>query len=175
MNIKDNFSLFRMIEFPHIITLLNLVSGMTSILFAVAREYKLACIFMLVAVFFDFIDGKMARYMKKVTALGKELDSLCDVVSFGAAPVVLAFQTTKNIGEGWIFAVIIYIVFLAAGALRLARFNLKENHHYEGMPITVNGVVIPIFYFAGLTMWYPFIFLVSAIFMVSAFKIKKFI
>ena len=175
MNIKDNFSIFRMIEFPHVLTLLNLTSGIISALFAVAGQYRLACIFMIVAVFFDFIDGKMARSMKKVTALGRELDSLCDIVSFGVAPVILAYQTTKNIGEGWIFAAIIYIVFLAAGALRLARYNLKDIPHYEGMPITVNGLVVPIFYFAGLTSWYPFIFLVSAVFMLSAFRIKKFI
>jgi CDP-diacylglycerol--serine O-phosphatidyltransferase len=154
---------------------MNITSGMISILFSVSREYKLACIFMLIAVFFDFIDGKAARYMKKVTKLGVELDSLCDLVSFGVAPVVLAFQTTKNIGEGWIFAAIIYIVFLAAGALRLARFNIKQLDHFEGMPITINGIIIPVFYFAGLTSWYPFIFLLSAIFMVSAFRIRKII
>lgn len=175
MNIKDNFSLFRMIEFPHVLTLLNLISGIVSALFAVVGQYRLACVFMLIAVFFDFIDGKMARYLKKCTPLGRELDSLCDIVSFGVAPVILAFQTTKNIGDGWIFAAIIYLIFLAAGALRLARFNLKEMHHYEGMPITVNGIIVPVFYFLGLTTWYPFIFLVSAIFMVSAFRIKKFI
>ena len=175
MNIKDNFALFQMIEFPHVLTLLNLLCGMISILFAVAQEFKLAAVFMLVAVFFDMIDGKIARYMKKTTNLGKELDSLCDIVSFGAAPVVLAFQTTKGIGEGWIFAAIIYMVFLAAGALRLARFNLKETKHFEGMPITLNGVIVPIFFFIGLTSWYPFIFLVSAILMISAFRIKKFI
>jgi len=175
MNIKDNFRLLTLIEFPHVLTLLNITSGMISILFSVSKEYTLACSFMLAAVFFDMIDGKVARYMKKTTILGRELDSLCDIVSFGAAPVVLAFQTTKNIGQGWIFAVIIYLVFLLAGALRLARFNMKELHHFEGMPITVNGVVVPLFYFFGLTSWYPFIFLVSSILMVSAFKLKKFI
>ncbi|MBW2964556.1 CDP-diacylglycerol--serine O-phosphatidyltransferase [Candidatus Woesearchaeota archaeon] len=175
MNIKENFSIFRMIEFPHVLTLLNLICGMISILFAVAKQYRLAAVFMIVAVFFDFIDGRMARYMKKVTPMGKELDSLSDIVSFGAAPVVLAYQTTTNIGEGWIFAAIIYMVFLAAGALRLARFNVKEATYFEGMPITVNGIVVPLFYFLGLTSWYPFIFLVSAIFMISAFRIKKFI
>ncbi|MBW2972482.1 CDP-diacylglycerol--serine O-phosphatidyltransferase [Candidatus Woesearchaeota archaeon] len=174
MNVKENFVIFQMIEFPDVLTLLNLISGMISILFSVAGEYKLAAILMLVAVFFDLIDGRIARYMKKATPVGRELDSLCDIVSFGAAPVVLAFQTTKNIGEGWIFAAIIYIVFLAAGALRLARFNIKELNYFEGMPITMNGLVIPIFYFVGLTSWYPFIFLVSAILMISAFRIKKF-
>lgn len=175
MNIRDNFSIFRMIEFPHILTLLNLICGMISILFAVAGQLRLAAVFIIVAVFFDLIDGRMARYMKKVTPLGKELDSLSDIVSFGVAPVVIAYQTTKNIGEGWIFAAIIYMVFLAAGGLRLARFNVRDATHFEGMPITVNGIIIPLFYFLGLTSWYPFIFLVSAIFMISAFRIRKFL
>jgi CDP-diacylglycerol--serine O-phosphatidyltransferase len=175
MNIKENFSLLGLIEFPHILTLLNLISGMVAILFAISGEYQIACIFILVAVFFGFIDGKMAKYMKKVSVFGKELDSICDFVSFGVAPLVIAFQTTKNIGQGWIFAVIIYTIFLAAGALRVARFNLKELDHYEGLPISVNGIVVPVFYLVGLTVWYPFIFLVSAILMISAFHVKKFI
>ena len=175
MNIKENFSIVQIIEFPHVLTLMNLLSGIISILFSISKDFKLAAIFMLVAVFFDFIDGKVARYMKKTTHLGKELDSLCDIVSFGVAPVILAFQTTRDIGQGWIFAVMIYLVFLMAGALRLARFNIKEMDHFEGLPITVNGVVVPVFYFFGLTSWYPFIFLVAAVFMISAFPIKKFI
>lgn len=173
MNLKDNFNMFEMIEFPHVLTLLNLVTGMTSIFFSISNEYKIACIFMFIAVFFDFIDGRVARYMKKVSTFGKELDSLSDIVSFGVAPVVLAFQTSKTIKEGWIFAVIIYVLFLLAGALRLARFNLKEVNYFEGMPITMNGIIIPLFYLLGLSSWYPFIFLVSAILMISAFRIKK--
>jgi CDP-diacylglycerol--serine O-phosphatidyltransferase len=175
MNIKENFSIFGMIEFPHILTLLNLLSGIISILFAVSSEYTLACIFMFVAVFFELIDGKVAKVMKKVTVFGKELGSLADLVSFGVAPIMLAFQATKNIGEGWIFAVIIYLIAAAAVGLRLARFNLRELDYFEGLPSIVNAVVVPVFYFLGLTSWYPFIFLVSAILMVSAFHVKRFI
>ena len=175
MNIKDNFKIIHMIEFPHALTLLNLACGMISVLFSISREYAVASIFMIIAVFLDMLDGRVARYMNKVTVMGKELDSLSDLVSFGVAPLVLAFQTTKNIKEGRIFAVIIYIIFLCAGALRLARFNVKELKHFEGMPITLNGLIVPVFYFLGLTGWYPFILLVSAILMISAFRIKKFI
>ena len=173
MNLKENFSIFDMINFPNVLTLLNLVSGMTSIFFSISKEYRIACIFMFIAVLFDFLDGRVARYMKKVTNLGKELDSLSDLVSFGVAPVVLAFQTSKAIKEGWIFAVIIYVLFLMAGALRLARFNLKETNYFEGMPITMNGIIIPLFYLLDLSSWFPFIFLVSSILMISAFRIKK--
>ncbi len=176
MGIKENFSIFNQIEFPSVITLLNAVSGMISILFSISRQYKYAAVFMIAAVFFDYIDGKIARLMKKETELGVELDSLSDMISFGVAPVVLAFQTTKNVGQGWIFAAIIYMLFLCAGALRLARFNItKKEKGYKGMPITINGLIVPIIYFAGITAWYPLWFLVSAILMISAFKIKKFI
>ena len=175
MDIKDNFKLITLINFPNALTLLNLGAGITSILFAASNEFFIASIFMLIAVFFDMIDGRIARFMNKETNMGKALDSICDMVSFGVAPVVLAFQTTKNIGEGGIFAAIIYVIFLAAGALRLARFNIKELKYFEGMAITLNGLIIPVFYFLGLNSWYPFVLLVSAVLMVSAFRIKKFI
>jgi CDP-diacylglycerol--serine O-phosphatidyltransferase len=173
MNIKDNFSLFGLLEFPNLLSLTNLAAGIISIFFAVSKEIKVACIFLLIAALFDFLDGRTARYLKKTTHLGKELDSLCDLVSFGVAPVIIAFETTRNIGDGWIFAIIIYVLFLAAGALRLARFNIKELPYFEGMPIGVNGIIVSFFYFIGLTSWYPFIFLVSAILMISAFRINK--
>ena len=175
MSIQENFSMFKEVEFPSLLTLLNGIAGMISILFAIANKFTFAAAFLIVAVFFDFIDGKLARIMKKETSLGMELDSLCDMVSFGVAPVVLAYQTTKT-GEGAIFAGIIYMLFFCAGALRLARFNIAKQHKfYEGMPITINGTIVPILYFVGLTKWYPLWFLVAAILMVSAFKIKKFI
>ncbi|MBW2967459.1 CDP-alcohol phosphatidyltransferase family protein [Candidatus Woesearchaeota archaeon] len=175
MNIKENFSIFGLINFPVILTLLNLVSGIVSILFAISKEYTLACLFMIVAAFFDLIDGRMADYMKQQTPMRHSLDCICDVVSFGVAPVVLAFQTTKNLGEGWIFAVIIYVILLVAASLRLARFSIsKHPGHFQGIPAVTNGVVVPVFYFIGLTSWYPLIFLVLSVFMISAFKIKRF-
>jgi len=173
MNIKDNFSLFGMIEFPDVLSLLNLLCGMISVLFAVEKEFTLAAVFMLVAVFFGLIYGRIANFMKKDTHFGRELASLAGLGSFGVAPVLLAFQTTKGIGEGWIFAAIIYMVFIAAAALRHARANLKETKYFEGMPSLVNGLIVPVFYFVGLTSWYPFIFLVSAILMISAFRLRK--
>ncbi|HII72196.1 TPA: CDP-diacylglycerol--serine O-phosphatidyltransferase [Candidatus Woesearchaeota archaeon] len=177
MGIADNFSIFKEIEFPSLLTLLNGISGMICILFAISKQYTFAAVFLLVAVFFDFIDGKLARVMKKETPLGLELDSLCDVVSFGVAPVVLAYQTTMStLGQGAIFAGIIYMLYFCAGSLRLARFNITKQHkYYEGMPITINGTIVPILFFAGLTKWYPLWFLISAVLMISAFKLKKFI
>jgi len=174
MNLKENFAIFGMIEIPSILTLLNGVCGLIAIFFAVEKEFYFAAGFMLAAGIFDFLDGRIARLMKKETLMGKELDSICDMVSFGVAPAVLAFMTTENIGQGWIFAAIIYVLYFVAAAMRLARFNVdKKEKSYKGMPSTINGVIVPILFYMGLTSWYPLWFLIAAVLMVSAFKVPK--
>jgi len=175
MKLKDNFSIFHMISLPHVLTLMNISSGVMSLFFSAAGKYTLACSFILAAVFFDGIDGKVARYMNRTTLLGKELDSLCDVVSFGVAPAFLAFQTTKALFSGWLsyLVIAVYILFVCAGALRLARFNIKNIDYFEGMPITINGVIVPLLYFMGLVEVYPIALAISAVLMISAFRIKK--
>lgn len=176
MNIKDNFNITKRFTIPNILTLLNLSCGVASIFLTTQKEFKIAAILIIVAVLFDFLDGKAARYLKSTTPFGMQLDSLSDLISFGVAPTILAFQTTTNIGQGFIFAAIIYVFFVCAGALRLARYNITRNSHgFEGMPITVNGILIPIIYFLGITSWYPLVMLISAIFMISSFKIKRYL
>lgn len=174
MNFKEIFSIFSSVEFPHVLTLAHLILGMVSILFAVANEFMLASVFMIVAVVFDLLDDKVAKIMKKATSFGYALERIAGLVSFGVAPVVLAFQMTKTAGSGWIFAIIIYIVFLCAAALQIARMHVSEKEkHYEGLPVILNGLVIPLFYFVGLTKWYPLVFILFAVGMVSSFKIRK--
>jgi CDP-diacylglycerol--serine O-phosphatidyltransferase len=178
MNIKENFSIFKDITPATIVTLMNAVSGMASIWFSAAQEYTYGATFIILAVLFDFIDGKIARLMKKETKLGLELDSLADMISFGAAPAALAHAMTNGMWKGWMLWGIttIYLIFLCAGALRLARFNItKKEKIYKGMPITLNGLVIPAMYFAGLAAWYPAWFLISALLMISTFTLKKII
>jgi phosphatidylserine synthase len=174
MNIKELFSIFSSVEFPHMLTLIHLVLGMVSVMFAVSGDFLLASVCMIVAVVFDLLDDKVAKIMKKMTSFGYALERIAGLVSFGVAPVVLAYQTTPDTGSGWIFAVIIYIVFLCAAALQIARMHVSEKeHHYEGLPVILNGLVIPLFYFVGLTKWYPLIFILFAIGMVSSFRIRK--
>ncbi len=161
--------------FPVALTLMNAACGVISIFFAISGNFFLSVVFMLSAVVFDGIDGKFARHLKQVSVLGKELDSLCDIVSFGVAPAVLAFETTKLLYSGAQFGamIIVYVLFVCAGAFRLARFNVKNLDYFEGMPITMNGIIVPLLYIGGLEEIYPVALLVSAILMVSTLRVKK--
>ena len=77
---------------PNIFTLSNMSCGIMSILMSFEGNYKLSALFILLAGIFDRYDGRVARYLKVDNDLGKELDSLCDVVSFGVAPSILIFN-----------------------------------------------------------------------------------
>lgn len=108
-----------------------------------ASEGKLvnASFFILLAAFFDFFDGMAARLLKVSTAIGKELDSLADVISFGAAPSFLAFMLLKGnqTAEWWHFSLFIIAVF---SAFRLAKFNLDERQtdSFIGLPTPANAL-----------------------------------
>ena len=78
-------------------TIGNIIFGVLSIFYAISSQFKEAVIFMLIAVLFDFLDGKVARLMNEgASEFGKELDSLCDLVSFGVAPAVFAYCLGLN-------------------------------------------------------------------------------
>jgi len=90
------------------------------------------------------LDGKIARYTKTISQFGTEYDSLSDLVAFGVAPGLLAFQwSLQSFGRfGWL-AVFLYVI---CGALRLARFNIQikslESHHFKGLPIPGAAIFI---------------------------------
>lgn len=157
----------------------NLIFGMLSIFYAILGFFMYAALFLLIAVLFDFLDGKIARMSKKVTeqgkAFGKQLDSLADLVSFGVAPAVFGFA--EGLQEWW--HIIILLFFVIAGMLRLARFNITENQgFYEGVPITMNGILFPVLYFISLKFSYPVAYnlvaySVMALGMLFSIKVKK--
>ena len=125
---------------PNTLTLIGVCIGLTSINFALNQNYKLSIIAIILAAIIDGLDGRIARLIKGTSKVGKELDSLTDVISFGVAPgFVMYFWSLNELGKfGWVF-VLIYIV---CCALRLARFNLttiEENeswkiNFFEGVP-----------------------------------------
>lgn len=142
MKIKD------IIKVADFFTIGNLIFGMLSIYYAISALFQYALVFLLVAMTFDFLDGKVARISKKVTDqgrhFGKELDSLSDVVSFGVAPAVLGY--TLGLQSWW--EILVLLFFTTAGMLRLSRFNITESHgHFEGLPITVNGFLFPVLFY----------------------------
>ena len=125
---------------PNALTIFGVCLGLSSIKFAIDLNYAMAVIAIGFAAVLDTLDGRVARLIKGTSKVGKELDSLTDVISFGVAPgFVMYFWALNEVGKfGWMF-VLIYTV---CCALRLARFNLtviEENeswkiNFFEGVP-----------------------------------------
>ncbi|MBD5339987.1 MAG: CDP-diacylglycerol--serine O-phosphatidyltransferase [Bacteroides sp.] len=132
---------------PNSITCLNIASGCVATIFALQGDaliggmaaYNWAFIFIGIAAVMDFLDGFAARLLHAYSDMGKELDSLCDCVSFGVAPAMLLYATLSPQG-GWIpwLAILIPV----AGALRLAKFNIdtRQTTSFIGLPIPANAI-----------------------------------
>ncbi|MGR6008381.1 CDP-diacylglycerol--serine O-phosphatidyltransferase [Bacillus cereus] len=123
---------------PNLFTLGNLYSGFLSIGYASLGYYKSAAILVLIGMMLDSLDGRVARLLRVDSQMGKELDSLADVVTFGAAPAVLMYYTSfSNYG---IIGLYIAGLFPLFGAYRLARFNVTPSStsmkYFTGVPIT---------------------------------------
>ncbi len=155
----------------NMITLLNLAFGATAIFFALNKEFFLSSIFILVAAVIDFLDGRIARLFNLESDIGAELDSLSDLVSFGVAPAIMAHQIFQNM-----LLAVFLLLFILAGAFRLARFNTlrKRIKGFVGMPITVNGILFPVLYYANANLIVMLaVVAISAILMVSTLRFGK--
>lgn len=138
---------------PNCITSLNLISGCIATTMAFNGELLLAALFILFAAIFDFFDGFTARLLKVTSAIGHDLDSLADLISFGLAPSVIVMSLLKDCTyPEWMGAAASYVPYLAflmtaASALRLAKFNNDERQHtsFIGLPTPANAM-----FFAGL-------------------------
>lgn len=122
---------------PNLFTTGNLLSGFYAVIAVFNADYVSAAIAILVATVFDSLDGRVARMTKTTSKFGVEYDSLADLVSFGVAPGLLIYSwALTNYGRiGWVAA----FLFVACGALRLARFNVQagtvESRYFVGLPI----------------------------------------
>jgi CDP-diacylglycerol---serine O-phosphatidyltransferase len=175
---SGQFRILGMLKLADYVTLLNVALGLASIVFSISNRFGPAAIVLLICVLFDFLDGKIAVMMKQQNNFGKELDSLADTVSFGVAPAIFGFsmvQFYSDRNSALIFGGIAFMIFLFCGILRLARYNIMEfKGAYVGMPITLNGILIPAAYFLKMPVWaYPYVYLLLGIFMISTIKIKK--
>ena len=109
---------------PNILTLIGVCIGLTSIRFALDGRYELAIVAIIIAALIDGLDGRIARLIKGTSKVGKELDSLTDMISFGVAPAfIMFFWKLNTLGKfGWLLC-LIYVICVA---LRLARFNVNS-------------------------------------------------
>ncbi|MBO5245041.1 MAG: CDP-diacylglycerol--serine O-phosphatidyltransferase [Selenomonadales bacterium] len=136
---------------PNLVTMLNLVFGMFAILATLDGNYDCAVWCIICATIADGMDGRVARYLNETSELGKELDSLCDLVSFGVAPAVLAYSFQLH-EYGWI-GYLVAAFFAACGAFRLARFNVNTDvvkGYFMGVPIPAGGCVLASFIYMGI-------------------------
>ena len=166
----DEFKMLRLIKFADVFTLTNVIFGIISILFSIKGWYSTASLMLLLSVVSDFFDGKIAKIMGQANEFGKELDSLADTISFGVAPAIFGFALIQTP-----LAIISFTVFLFCGILRLARYNIMDlKGAFQGMPITLNGVIIPLIFFLDVPIrFYPYIYLILGVLMVSSLRVKK--
>lgn len=141
---------------PNFFTLMNIVSGFIAIVFAFQDDLLLAFYFIMAAAFFDFVDGGVARLLDAQSEVGKQLDSLCDVVSFGVAPGVILFSMMRQtlgvdfpleislIKVGDLALLISVALVPAFSALRLAKFNVdtRQTSSFIGLPVPANALLI---------------------------------
>ena len=131
---------------PNMLTSLNLVLGMGSIISTFQGNFYQAAILIVLAMVADGLDGRVARFFNASSDFGKELDSLCDLVSFGVAPAILAYAFyLKDFAE---FGYVASVFFATCGALRLARFNVNTSvvkGYFMGLPIPAGGCVLATF------------------------------
>ena len=132
---------------PNMLTLIGVCIGLTSIRFALDGRYELAVIAILFAAIIDGLDGRIARLIRGTSKVGKELDSLTDMISFGVAPAFIMYFWKLNTLEkfGWLLC-LIYVICVA---LRLARFNINSNQEpswkdnfFEGVPSPAGGILL---------------------------------
>ena len=125
---------------------MSLIAGISSIKFSIQANWKLAVLMIMLAAFFDFFDGWMARKLKKSSQFGAELDSLSDFISFGLAPSLLInLCFTHELGRiGWVIS----LFYIVCAALRLARFNIEnmkeQSKVFYGIPSPAAAGVIMI-------------------------------
>lgn len=134
---------------PNMITSGNLLCGMLSLILIVRGHLLPAAWMIPCAVFFDFMDGKVARAMGVSSDFGVEFDSLGDVVSFGVVPAVLVYAASLQYLPG-ISGALAAAFFALCGALRLARFNVKHvPGPFQGLPIPAGGLFLVSFVLSG--------------------------
>ena len=128
---------------PNLLTTTNMFFGFMSIIYAIRGEYTFGSYAIVAAAVFDLLDGRVARLTDTTSQFGAEYDSLCDLVSFGMAPALIMYLwALQPFGRlGWLAS----FVFVACGALRLARFNVQsadEKTHFQGLPIPMAAGIV---------------------------------
>lgn len=152
---------------------ISLISAMIAFLSIIVifriGNYYIASLLLIICVILDFIDGRVARALGHANDFGKNIDSLVDIIAFGVAPAIFMQQFLSG------YLVFLPCLIILAGIYRLARYNILDNKEFVGMPITTNGLIIPLVYLTGFFIPNVLIILsiILPILMVSKIRIKK--
>lgn len=201
---RKRFSMIREFHLADWFTLANAVCGMGALFSMMTylqtndvRHVYFACGMVLAALIFDVLDGRIARWRQKSSAMGRELDSLSDVISFGVAPAAIAY----GCGMQGLYDRVVLAYFVACGVSRLARFNITAEalsvggdkvKYFEGTPIPTSILLVLLMFIAaaqgalGDSLWFGrimiagftlhplvLVFAVSGSLMVSRIRIPK--
>ena len=168
--------MFKYIKLPDIISIVGLVFSVLSIISSIEKKFELATIFITVSMLFDYSDGKVSRALKREGRFGRELDNLCDVVLYLISIIIFGYM----IGLNSTLAVSVYIIFMIAGILRLARFGILglNKGTYEGLPVGY-AIIIPYIYFIFILYsinlnYLLLLYFIPSFLMISSIKVKKF-
>ena len=174
---------------PNMLTLIGVCIGLTSIRFALDGRFEFAIVAIILAAVIDGLDGRIARLIKGTSKVGKELDSLTDMISFGVAPAfIMYFWKLNTLGRfGWL----VCLIYVICVALRLARFNVISgqepswrDNFFEGVPSPAGGILVltPLIFsmtnFEFITINYdivvPIFFIVTSLLLISKFPSYSF-
>lgn len=130
---------------PSVATISSLVCGVLAIILLAQGQFLLASILILAGSILDVMDGQLAVRLNAISDIGKELDSLADMVTFGVAPTLLAYYLMLDAGVAPAVAIISSMAFVIGGAYRLARFNTRPSDrggYFKGLPIPMAGALL---------------------------------
>jgi len=171
------------ISIPDFISLLNMSSGFLSIICALNNNLTLSGLLIILAMFFDSIDGWIARKIGRNDSygFGKNIDSLSDAISFGAAPAILFYSINSNINlKLSIITLCISLFMVICGVLRLTRYNViadkTDFKGFIGFPIPGIGFILATFYLSGLYNIYigMVLMIIVSVLMISNVRYPKF-
>jgi len=139
---KKNQHPFTLFWLPNMVSLFNLFTGFFSILMVAEGRLRTAAWLIFVSLLWDSLDGNIARALKNQSAFGRELDSLADIVSFVVAPCLIVLKAWSYKFVPWTLIPVFF--YLAGGAYRLARFNIRPpvKNYFEGLPTPAGAVVV---------------------------------
>lgn len=165
---------------PSVATFSSLIFGVMAIMvLADGQQFLLAALLILLGSILDVLDGQLAVRLDAVTDMGKELDSLADVITFGVAPTMLVYHLLLLVGVDRYVAIVTSLAFVVAGAYRLARFNTRPGSrtgYFKGLPIPMASVLLITASFWQhwvVNIWWTFAVISVSYLMVSPFPYPK--